>query len=177
MSENQVECFDCHKSTTDYRICLSCGEYICTKCFETHNCSKEPLVVPRKVEFPDYEVPENLASWDVEHQTTPEYNKMVSDILTCADFISKTLNEGPEVKDSVTKRMITLRAVLRVICLKTLATHFLRLGVVEQIKFDILYEQQMQIQMEQYQKMMLAKQGKCAQNPEQNGKKGNSYVA
>ena len=117
---------------------------------------KKPVVVPRETKFAEYEVPDQLKVWDSPQAYTKEYAEMMADLSAMCDYIAKNLNEGPEVKDSVAKRVLTLRAVIKTIMMKTFCNNFNRVGLLEQMIFDIMYEQQMKIALAAYQRQMQA---------------------
>ncbi len=117
---------------------------------------KKPVIVPRETKFGEYEVPDQLKVWDGPESYTKEYGEMMADLSALCDHIAKQLNEGPEVKDSVAKRVLTLRAVIKTIMMKTFCNNFNRVGLLEQMIFDIMYEQQMKIALAAYQRQMQA---------------------
>lgn len=61
---------------------------------------------------PKYECPENQRLWASQAEISQEYQKMVGTLSIIATFMARTCNEGPEVKDNVTKRLITVKTVL-----------------------------------------------------------------
>jgi len=122
---------------------------------------KPDIVIPRETKFGDYATPECLETWNDESHYGPEYKVMLEDISSICDHLCKLLNEGPETKDSFTKRALTLRAIMRFLLQRTFLNNFVRLGVIEQIRFDLLYNQEMMIQLKNYQKAMQAEQQKA----------------
>lgn len=122
---------------------------------EKETCPKrKDIVIPRETTFEKYEIPENLKVWEEPHSYTQEYAEMMEDLSAICDHICKLLNEGPEVKESISKRMLTLRVIFKLLLLKTFANNFDRIGLLEQIIFDIMYEQQMRIAVAAYQRQM-----------------------
>lgn len=120
---------------------------------------KSDIVIPREVKLEAYKSPDCLSNWDDENiLQTPEYKAMLDDISSICDYLCKQLNEGPETKDSFTKRILTLRAIIRFLLQRTFLNNFMRLGMIEQVKFDILYNQELSIMAQKYAKEMEAQQ-------------------
>lgn len=123
---------------------------------EENKPKKKPdIVIPRDTKFEKYDTPSCLETWGEKGVTySQEYQNLIDDIASICDHLCKLLNEGPETKDSFTKRALTLRAIIRFLFQKTFLNNFTRLGVLEQIRFDILYTQEMQIALKNYEKAM-----------------------
>jgi hypothetical protein len=130
---------------------------------------KPDIVIPRDTKLGVYEVPEQLKTWDSPDSYSKEYGEMMEDLSAICDYVAKLLNEGPEIKESVTKRMLTLRAVMKTIIMKTFCNNVNRVGLLAQMIFDIQYEQQMKIALAAYQRQMQTQQ-------EMEKQKGNTYV-
>jgi hypothetical protein len=119
---------------------------------------KPDIVIPRDTKFGEYEIPEQLKVWDSPNSYSKEYGETMEDLSAICDYIAKLLNEGPEIKESVAKRMLTLRAVMKTIIMKTFCNNFNRIGLLQQMIFDIQYEQQMKIALAAYQRQMQAQE-------------------
>ena len=122
---------------------------------ETGNVLKEKeQVIPRETKFENTKFQKNSKYGTEPNSYTKEYAEMVEDLSAICDYICKLLNEGPEVKESLAKRILTLRVIFKMILMKTFANNFDRIGLLEQIIFDMMYEQQMRIAVAAYQRQM-----------------------
>lgn len=115
---------------------------------------KPDIIIPRETTFGNYEIPKCLESWSGDSDYGEEYKAMVEDISAICDHLCKLLNEGPETKDSLVKRSLTIRAIFRFIFQRAFLNNFTRLGILEQVKFDVLYGQEMIIAMKNYKEVM-----------------------
>lgn len=123
---------------------------------EENKSKKRPdIIIPRETKFDKYVTPSCLETWSENGATySQEYQDQLEDMSAICDHLCKMLNEGSETKDSFTKRALTLRAIIRFLFQRTFLNNFVRLGVLEQIRFDILYTQEMQIALKNYEKAM-----------------------
>jgi hypothetical protein len=136
----------------------------CEKCKKCQKKSEEKkneikdkikvVSIPSKVEFKKYDVPDALKIWDSPESMSPEYKEMMDEISSICDYIVKQLNEGPEVSESISKRALTLKAIIKLIMMKTFLNHFYRLGILEQLLYETLYEQQVRQVMSAVQEQM-----------------------
>jgi hypothetical protein len=56
--------------------------------------------------IPNYEV------WEKEEDMSPEFTEMITNLRYLMIYIARCMNEGPEVKDNVMKRMVAIRTLL-----------------------------------------------------------------
>lgn len=65
--------------------------------------------------IPQFTVPENQVVWQRREDMSPDYMKLNQTLQILAMYIARSCNEGPEVKDNVTKRLILVRTVIGII--------------------------------------------------------------
>jgi hypothetical protein len=113
---------------------------------------KKVIEIPIEVKLGGYQTPSCLESWSKEDSYTPEFEHMMDEFGSIVDYVCKQLNEGPEVKDNITKRILTLRIIIKALLGKTFINNLSRVGMLEQLLFDIMYEQQMREALTMYKK-------------------------
>jgi len=89
------------------------------------------------VDAEKHETPKSLETWTLEKPISKECVETLNRCLSAARYIANELNEGPEVKDSVTKRTILLKYVLHEIIFSTFLNGYMRIGLLSEILNDI----------------------------------------
>lgn len=128
---------------------------------EENKQEPDSIVVPILKPRIDYDIPDDMKLWNKPSDLTPEYKEMMRVFDILIDYIVVSLNEGPEVKDSVAKRISTIEGVLKTIILKSFISVTDRVAILEKCKFDILYNYKMQVMAAQMAAQMLKEQKKA----------------
>jgi len=128
---------------------------------EEQKNKKEPIIIPRDISIPEYEIPENMAIWASEGDYSEGFKQLLSDLTDICLYVAKQLNEGPEVKDSVAKRVITLKSLIKYLIMRVFLNNIEREGILHQIILDLYYEYQQAEAVKRY-KSMLEEQQKRA---------------
>jgi hypothetical protein len=126
---------------------------------------EETIILPKLKLKNDYSIPENLKSWENKDQITPEYRAMMDNINVLIDNIAVSLNEGPEVADSIAKRIQSLDAIVKSLMSKVFISLYDRVAILSKVEFELMYDNEMKKAMAQYAMAMQAEQ-----------KKSDSYV-
>ena len=92
------------------------------------------------IEEGKYMIPQALQVWGSPKEMSKEYLEMSEDLTILARVIAKKLNEGPEVNESVVKRSLTLKNVLKEILITTFMDGYHRYGVLEELLLDTYME-------------------------------------
>jgi hypothetical protein len=116
--------------------CLKCGKPLMNLEKEVGMCAdcavKEPqkaLPAPNKDEMyhlnidvrdlftkiPQHECAENEMTWHSQEEMSKEFIELKGELMILAMYIARHINEGPEVKDNVNKRLILSRQILGMI--------------------------------------------------------------
>ena len=111
---------------------------------------EEVITLPKLKLRNDYDTPDNLKSWDNKDQITPEYRVMMDNLNVLIDNIAVSLNEGPEVADSVAKRIQSLDAIIKSIMSKVFVSLYDRVAILNKVSFELMYENEMKKAMAQY---------------------------
>jgi len=83
------------------------------------------------------EVPKSMESWNSSADMSEEYKEMLGELSSIANYITYRLNEGPETKESIVKRVLTLRAIILELLDNTFLDGFHRYGLLTDILCDI----------------------------------------
>jgi len=81
------------------------------------------------------EIPDVLDSWE-KASPSKEYGESLTILLTFAKFIAFKLNDGPETKDSVVKRAVTLKMILSAIVEQTYLDGYHKYGLLYELLND-----------------------------------------
>ena len=111
---------------------------------------EEVITLPKLKLRNDYDTPDNLKSWDNKDQITPEYRVMMDNLNVLIDNIAVSLNEGPEVVDSVSKRIQSLDAIIKSLMGKVFISLYDRVAILDKVSFELMYENEMKKAMAQY---------------------------
>jgi len=84
-----------------------------------------------------YEVPKALEGWSEENPPSAEYNELMAKLLSAARYIAMNLNEGPEVGDSWTKRILALKTVMHELVFSTFLNGYGRYGLLLELMNDV----------------------------------------
>jgi hypothetical protein len=127
---------------------------------------KKDIVIPMDLlMLTNLKTPDNLRTWESFDEQSPEYQEMTLELDAITTFIANQLNEGPELKENMGKRVMTFKAVLRTLIKKVFMSNIDRVGVLSQLIFDLQYESEMRKLASAYQKQA-----------EEEAKKRASYV-
>jgi hypothetical protein len=91
----------------------------------------------------DYPIPDCLKVWEKKEDISPEYRAMMDNINILIDNIAVSLNEGPEVADNIAKRIQSLDAIIKSLIDKVFISLNDRIAILDKIKFNELYENQL----------------------------------
>jgi hypothetical protein len=58
------------------------------------------------------EVPDNQKVWTNQNEMSPEYQNLLGILNILALYVAKACNDGPEVRDNSTKRLVTVKTFL-----------------------------------------------------------------
>lgn len=58
------------------------------------------------------ETPANQSIWKDDTEMSEEYKLMLSTLCIIAKYIARVCNEGPEVKDNINKRLVTIKTIM-----------------------------------------------------------------
>jgi hypothetical protein len=126
---------------------------------------EEVITLPKLRLKADYATPEVLKSWENKEQITPEYRAMMENLNVLIDNIAVSLNEGPEVADSVAKRIQSFDAIIKSLMSKVFISLYDRVAILGKVQFELMYDNEMKKAAAQYMAAMQKEQDK-----------GNSYV-
>jgi len=104
---------------------------------------EEVIEIPKLKLKHDYPIPDCLKVWEKKEDIGPEYRAMMDNINILIDNIAVSLNEGPEVADNVAKRIQSLDAVVKSLMDKVFISLSDRIAILEKMKFNMMYENQM----------------------------------
>lgn len=124
---------------------------------------KKEIVIPIGISMDkNCEIPENLKSWDTLDEQSPEYKDATNELDAVTTYIANLLNEGPEMKENMGKRVVTFKAVLQTLIKKVFVSNIERIGVLNQLIFSIQYEQEVRKMAMAYQAQLEAEKKKAA---------------
>lgn len=130
---------------------------------------EEVLTIPKLKLRNDYPTPDALKVWDNKDQITPEYRAMMDTINTMIDNIAVSLNEGPELADSVGKRVQSLDAIVKSLLNKVFISLYDRIAILNKIEYELLNDHTMRKMAAQYAQALQAQ-------AEADKKKADNYV-
>jgi hypothetical protein len=104
---------------------------------------EEVIEIPKLKLRTDYVIPDCLKVWESKDQISPDYRIMMDNLNILIDNIAVSLNEGPEVADNVAKRIQSLDAVVKSLMDKVFISLSDRIAILEKMKFNMMYENQM----------------------------------
>jgi hypothetical protein len=84
----------------------------------------------------DFKVPENQDIWHKPEDMTPEYNEMMNVVSILALYLAKLCNEGPEVKDNISKRLVTVKTMLTMFISNLNISGYMVYGVLTELLLD-----------------------------------------
>lgn len=84
--------------------------------------------------------PKVLQIWNKDNLPSKEYIEMLDELMTLVRYIGKRLNEGPEVKESLMKRTVTLKSILMEITHVTILDGYHRYGILVELLNDVYME-------------------------------------
>ena len=96
-------------------------------------------LIPKKFEIKEPKTLEGLEIWDEGSQMSEEYKQMLHDLSLVMLYSATQLNTGPEVKDSVSKRVLTMRTLLYAFIGNVFVDTYHKAGVLSEILDDILF--------------------------------------
>jgi hypothetical protein len=109
----------------------------------SENESEKEIVVKIKPLKDTYAVPETLKVWTSNKEMSDEYKEMMKTISIMANQICVQLNEGPEVKDSISKRILSLDSIIKILLSRTFLSVYDRVGIINKISFELLATHQL----------------------------------
>jgi len=81
-------------------------------------------------------IPQTLQVWEGANQLSKEYIEIMSRNMWLTQAIAKSLNEGPEVKDSLAKRSIALKLLIDNLLKHTFMDGYHKSGVLLELLMD-----------------------------------------
>lgn len=87
--------------------------------------------------IPDVKTPENQGIWKSREEMSDEYVKLNQGLQVLAIYIARNINEGPEVKDNINKRIILARTILGLIVDNLAVTGYDIYGMLTEMQYDI----------------------------------------
>lgn len=132
---------------------------------ENKDKPEDVITLPKLKLKDDYIIPDILKTWENKQQITPEYRAMMDNINVMIDNIAVSLNEGPEVADSVAKRIQSFDAIIKSLMGKVFISLYDRIAILGKVQFELMYDTEMKKAAAQYMAIMQKEQ-----------EKGNSYV-
>ena len=91
------------------------------------------ILVPKSIDFGDMKPPKGMEGWDEKNLPKIEYIKLVSKLSILSLHIANQLNIGPEVKDDIPKRTITLKALVKMLVNNTFLDGYHKAGVLTEL--------------------------------------------
>jgi len=91
--------------------------------------------------YRNYKVPRNMRLWSSDDPISKKCEDMISECTTLIAYITKCLNEGPEVKTNIMKRTSILKSLTQFLLRQTFLDDFHRLGILDQIAHDLKAKQ------------------------------------
>lgn len=89
----------------------------------------------------EYKIPKNMQVWDKDKPMSEKCVKLIEELSTIIAYVSKRLNEGPELKKNVAKRALVLKALTQFLLTNTFVDNFHRYGILRQVEVDIMDRQ------------------------------------
>lgn len=83
------------------------------------------------------EIPDSLKTWEDGEEPSREYQELLVTLISLAKLIALKLNTGPETKDSIVKRSVTMKMIIQSILDFTFIDGYHRHGVLSEIMNDI----------------------------------------
>ena len=140
--------------------------YVLTKVDYMNEDKPEDVITLPKLKLKnDYIIPDILKSWENKQSITPEYRAMMDNLNVLIDNIAVSLNEGPEVADSVAKRIQSFDAIIKSLMSKVFISLYDRIAILGKVQFELMYDNEMKKAAAQYIAAMQEEQ-----------KKSDSYV-
>lgn len=133
----------------------------------TKKQKKKKLTLTIDISNPkEYKIPKNMQIWDKDKPMSEKCVKLIEELSTIIAYVSKRLNEGPEVKKNIAKRTLVLKALTQLFLMNTFVDNFHRYGILRQVEVDIMDRQRVP-------SVMLLQPKK----PKDGEKKKRSYIA
>lgn len=81
--------------------------------------------------------PRNMEVWTKEKPMSKKVEKLIDECTNLVAYVGKRLNEGPEVKTNIMKRASIAKALVQFLLAQTYLDDFHRLGILDQIMYDL----------------------------------------
>lgn len=120
----------------EQKYCSKCGKPLINQtldlCGDCLKLEKTALPAPEQVDdketfhldinikdlftkIPPYETAENQRIWSCQEEQSKEYMELRGKLTVLAMYIARSINEGPEVKDNINKRLVLARSIIGLI--------------------------------------------------------------
>lgn len=81
--------------------------------------------------------PKNMRIWTKENPMSVKCEKLIEECTNLMAYVSKRLNEGPEVKTNIMKRASITKALVQFLMAQVYLDSLHRLGILDQIMYDL----------------------------------------